>query len=87
MTEESTIGIGHNAINSGHLGAIIDRIERIEDEISLSSEAVKEVYSEAKANGFDTKIIRKIISLRKIEKAKRDAEQVILDLYLNALGM
>ena len=48
---------------------------------------IKEVYGEAKSNGFDTKIMRKVVSLRKKDSAERQEEEAILDLYLSALGM
>ncbi|MCB1380717.1 MAG: DUF2312 domain-containing protein, partial [Alphaproteobacteria bacterium] len=61
--------------------------ERLEEEKKAIAGDIKEVYAEAKANGFDTKILRKVISLRKKEAAEREEEQSMLDLYLSALGM
>lgn len=69
------------------LRSIIERIERLEVEKSTISSDIKEVYAEAKANGFDTKILRMVISLRKKEAAEREEEQSMLDLYMQALGM
>ena len=74
-------------VAAGHLRAFIERIERLEEEKSTISEDIKEVYSEMKGNGFDTKAVRSIIRLRKKDRAEREEEQAILDLYLNALGM
>lgn len=71
----------------GQLRSIVERIERLEEEKKTIAGDIKEVYAEAKANGFDTKILRKVISLRKKEAAEREEEQSMLDLYLAALGM
>ena len=71
----------------GQLRSIVERIERLEEERNTIAGDIKEGYAEAKANGFDTKILRKVISLRKKEAAEREEEQSMLDLYLAALGM
>lgn len=71
----------------GQLKAIVERIERLEEEKKAIAGDIKEVYAEAKANGFDTKILRKVISLRRKEAAERDEEQSMLDVYMEALGM
>lgn len=67
--------------------AIIERIERVEEELEAPKADRKEIYAEAKGNGFDTKTIRKIVKIRKMDRAKRQEEQAILDLYLSALGI
>ena len=67
--------------------AFIERIERLEEEKKALSEDIKDVYSEAKGNGFDVKIIRKIVSMRKQDRDKRAEEEEILGLYLAAIGM
>ena len=71
----------------GQLKSIVERIERLEDEKKVIAGDIKEVYAEAKANGFDTKILRKVISLRKKEVSEREEEQSMLDVYMAALGM
>lgn len=71
----------------GQLRSLIERIERLEEEKKAIAADIKEVYGEAKANGFDTKIMRKVVSLRKKDAAERSEEEAILDLYLSALGM
>ena len=71
----------------GQLRSLIERIERLEEEKKAIAADIKEVYGEAKANGFDTKIMRKVVSLRKKDSAERQEEEAILDLYLSALGM
>jgi uncharacterized protein (UPF0335 family) len=64
----------------------IAKIERLEEEKREVGEQIKEVYGEAKAFGFDTKALRQVIRLRKIEKAEREEMEMILDAYLIALG-
>ena len=82
--------VGHMA-KSGfakeHLRSFIERIERLEEEKKALSDDIKEVYSEAKGTGFDTKTMRKVIRLRKMDVQKRQEEEMLLDTYLHALGM
>ena len=75
------------AVNVSHLRAFIERVERLEEEKRTIADDIKEVYAEAKGNGFDPKVMRKIVSMRRIDAEKRKEEETILDLYLNALGM
>jgi uncharacterized protein (UPF0335 family) len=77
---------GSEEINAGHLRAFIERIERLGEERKAISEDIKEVYAEAKANGFEPKIIRKIVSIRGQDKEKRVEEETLVELYLAALG-
>lgn len=76
-----------NQTAQGQLKSIIERIERLEQEKAEIAEQIKEVFSEAKGNGFDVKILRKIIKIRKQDAAKRNEEDAILDLYMSALGL
>lgn len=78
--------MGANTLDGGHLKAFIERIERLEEEKKAIADDIKDVYAEAKGNGYDVKIMRKIISLRKQDENKRREEEEILDLYLSALG-
>jgi uncharacterized protein (UPF0335 family) len=71
----------------GQLRSFIERIERLEEEKKAIAADIKEVYAEAKATGFDTKIMRKVVTLRKKDSAERQEEEALLDLYLGALGM
>lgn len=71
----------------GQLKSLVERIERLEEEKATISGDIREVYAEAKSAGFDTKILRKVIALRKKEAAEREEEQSMLDVYLAALGM
>jgi uncharacterized protein (UPF0335 family) len=64
----------------------IERIERLEEEKRAIADDIKEVYAEAKGTGYDVKVMRKIISLRRMDRDKRREEEEILDLYLAALG-
>ena len=75
-----------NSTAQGQLKSIIERIERLETEKAEVAEQIKEVFAEAKGNGFDVKILRKVVRLRKQDRAKRQEEDAILDLYLAALG-
>ena len=69
------------------LKAIIERIERLEEEKKTISDDIRDVYAESKANGFDVKALRQIIKLRKIEPTERDEQEAILETYMHALGM
>ena len=71
----------------GQLKSIVERIERLEEEKRTIAADVKEVYAEAKGNGYDIKVLRKVISLRKKEPAERMEEEAMLEVYLAALGM
>jgi len=70
-----------------HLRSFIERIERLEEEKKALADDIREVYSEAKGTGFDTKVMRQVVRLRKMESADRQEQEAMLDLYLNALGM
>jgi uncharacterized protein (UPF0335 family) len=70
-----------------HLKSFIERIERLEEEKKALADDIKEVYSEAKGTGFDTKVMRQVIRLRKMESADRQEQEAILDLYKRALNM
>lgn len=81
--------IGHNSekADASHLRAFIERIERLEEEKRAIADDIKEVYAEAKGNGFNAKVMRKIVSMRRQDVEKRREEEAILDLYMNSLGM
>lgn len=84
-----TAGIGHNSlpVAAEQLRTIVERIEKLAEEKQAIADDIKEVYAEAKANGFDTKILRIIIALRKIDAGTRAEQDALQDLYLRALGM
>jgi uncharacterized protein (UPF0335 family) len=74
-------------IASAQLKSFIERIERLEDEKRALGEDIKEVYAEAKGTGFDPKIMRQVIKIRKMDKDEHDEQESLLDLYKRALGM
>jgi uncharacterized protein (UPF0335 family) len=69
------------------LKSFIERIERLEEEKRALAEDIKEVYAEAKGTGFDIKIMRQIVKIRKMDKDDLDEQEALLDVYLRALGM
>ena len=75
-----------NATAQGRLKSFIERIERLEEDKAAVSNDMKEVFLEAKGEGFDVKIVRKVIRLRKQDKVKREEEAALIDLYLSAIG-
>jgi uncharacterized protein (UPF0335 family) len=75
------------SVAADQLKALIERIERLEEEKASLAGDIREVYAEAKGTGFDTKAMRKIVALRKKDFAERREEEAILDLYMQALGM
>lgn len=83
-------GVGHNS-KSGfakdQLKSFVKRIERMEEERAALGADIKEVYAEAKGTGFDTKILRMVVAMRKLDKADFQEREAILDLYLTALDM
>ena len=74
-------------IAAAQLRAFVERIERLEEDKKTIAEDIKEVYAEAKGNGFDTKILRQVVRLRKQDLAERQEQEALLDLYMHALGM
>ena len=70
-----------------HLKAFVERVERLEEEKKALSDDIRDVYAEAKGNGFDVKALRTIVRLRKLETTERQEQQAILDTYMHALGM
>jgi uncharacterized protein (UPF0335 family) len=75
-----------NTAAQTRLKTIVERIERLEEDKAAVAADLKEVFAEAKGEGFDVKILRKVIRLRKQDKAKRQEEEALLDLYLSAIG-
>lgn len=70
-----------------HLKAFIERIERLEEEKKTISDDIRDVYAEAKGNGYDVKALRTVVRLRKQDKDERKEHEAILETYLQALGM
>ena len=67
------------------LRAIVERIEHIDEEIKELNEGKKEIFAEAKSNGFDVKVLREVIRIRKKDKQERDEHETLLDLYMHAI--
>jgi uncharacterized protein (UPF0335 family) len=84
MSAEPVAPFGDNA--QGALKALIERIERLNEDKAAVSADLAEVYAEAKGEGFDAKIIRKVVRLRAQDAARRQEEEAILDLYIVAVG-
>ncbi|MFZ4605092.1 MAG: DUF2312 domain-containing protein [Caulobacter sp.] len=83
--DASTIDV-LNSTAQTQLKTILERIERLEEDKAAVMADLKEVYAEAKGNGFDVKIIRKVVRIRKMDRAKRQEEDALVDLYLSAIG-
>jgi uncharacterized protein (UPF0335 family) len=69
------------------LKSLVERIERLEEEKQALADDIKEVYAEAKGNGFDTRTLRTVVRLRKQDGAERQEQEALLELYMRALGM
>jgi uncharacterized protein (UPF0335 family) len=82
-----TAGFSTESVSAGQLRSIIERVETLEEEKRAVADQIKEVYAEAKGNGFDTKAIRKIVSLRRKDAQEREEEETVLELYMTAIGM
>ncbi|MBV8798974.1 MAG: DUF2312 domain-containing protein [Alphaproteobacteria bacterium] len=90
----SAVGVVENISSSktagfavDHLRTFVERVERLEEEKAALTADIKEVYSEAKGSGFDTKIMRQVVRLRKLDRADFQEREAVLDLYMTALGM
>lgn len=68
------------------LKSIVERIENLEEQKAAIADDIRQVYAEAKASGFDTKVMRRVISLRKMDPAKREEFESLLDVYMHALS-
>lgn len=79
--------VNSDSVAQDQIKAFIERIERMEEEKAAIAGDIKEIYAEAKGNGFDTKVLRKVISIRKQDQNERMEQESLLELYLTALGM
>ena len=70
-----------------HLRSLIERIERLDEERKSTADDIRDVYAEAKAAGFDAKVMRQVVRLRKLDSADRQEQEALLDIYRHALGM
>jgi len=82
MAKTKTGGVAGEQLRS-----IVERVERLEEEKAGIASDIKDVFAEAKGNGFDVKALRRIVSLRKQDAAERDEQEAVLELYMRALGM
>ena len=80
-------GPGHNSFAKDHLKAFVERVERLEEEKKALGDDIRDVYKEAKGNGFDVKALRAIVKLRKQDVDERKEHEAILETYMMALGM
>ena len=87
MAASPAPAVDPSSVAADQLKSIIERIERLMEEQAGLAGDIKDVFAEAKANGFDVKVLRKIISLRRKDHDERQEEEAILELYLQALGM
>ncbi|MCZ7861636.1 DUF2312 domain-containing protein [Agrobacterium salinitolerans] len=85
--EQESVGAVQGTVSGDQLRAFIERIQRLEEEKKTIADDIKDVYGEAKGMGFDTKIMRKVISILKEDKDKRQEFEMVLDTYLQALGL
>ena len=77
----------HTRFAKDQLKAFVERIERLEEEKKATSDDIRDVYAEAKGNGFDVKALRSIVRLRKLDTDERREQQEVLETYMHALGM
>lgn len=84
---QQSLNSGSGGVAADQLRAFIERIERMEEEKKAVADDIKEIYAEAKGTGFDTKVLRKVISIRKMDMNERLEQEAVLDTYLHALGM
>ncbi|MBM3571207.1 MAG: DUF2312 domain-containing protein [Alphaproteobacteria bacterium] len=78
---------GTSGFAADRLRSLIERIERLEEEKAALAADIREIYAEAKGTGFDTKIMRQVVKLRKMDRADVEEQETLLDLYCRALGM
>ena len=79
--------VSSDSVAQDQIRAFIERIERMEEEKRAIADDIKEIYAEAKGNGFDTKVLRQIIRIRKQDASERAEQKALLELYMAALGM
>lgn len=91
MSETATPTVGHNseggAFAKDQLKSVIERIERLEEEKGNLATDIREIYQEAKGNGFDVKALRTVVRMRKQDANERQEQETVLETYLQALGM
>ena len=86
MADDSSSLTTINTSAQGKLKSLVERIERLEEDKAALAADLKEVYAEAKGEGFDVKILRKVVRLRGQDTAKRAEEEALIELYISAIG-
>ncbi|MEM9015064.1 MAG: DUF2312 domain-containing protein [Pseudomonadota bacterium] len=86
MADGSASVEGVTTVAADRLRSFIERVERLEEEKATIMNDVKEVFAEAKGEGYDVKTLRQVIRIRKMDRADRQEQEALLDLYLSALG-
>lgn len=81
-----SVTVSSDSVAEDQLKAFIERIERFSEEKAAIQGDIKEVYAEAKGNGFDTKVLRQLVRIRKMDRAERQEQEALLELYLAAIG-
>lgn len=76
----------NQGVAADRLRSFVERVERLEEGKAAIANDVKEVYAEAKGEGYDVKVMRQVIAIRKMDRAERQEQEAVLDLYLSALG-
>ena len=87
MSAKAAAATSADEVNAGHLRAFVERIERLEEEKKALADDIRDVYAEAKGNGYDVKTLRVVVRLRKQDENERKEQEAILETYLHALGM
>ena len=87
MTVIQASGVFAQDTAPNQLRTIVERIERMNEEAKAIADDIKDIYSEAKSNGYDVRILRKVIAIRKLDPNARTEQEAILNMYLNGLGM
>lgn len=87
VSQDNTETRDSQGVAGDRLKAFIERVERLEEEKAALAEDIKEIYAEAKAVGFDTKTMRKVVSLRKLDSEKRREQEELLELYKSVIGL
>lgn len=86
MADGSAHVEGASTIAADRLRSFIERVERLEEEKAAIMNDIKEIYAEAKGEGYDVKILRQVVRIRKMDRNDRQEQEALLDLYLNAIG-
>jgi uncharacterized protein (UPF0335 family) len=87
MAKPASVPSSVGGVSGERLTLLLERIERLEEEKAGTAEDIRDVYAEAKSAGFETKIMRQIVKLRKMDRQKRQEQEELLDLYKSAIGL